>query len=117
MGVVHHAAYLAWLEMGRTELLRAGGVTYAQLEGAGVFLVIVRLEVRYRRPVRYDQLVELTTRVASAGRVKIEHAYELRSVGESDAADDEVLLAASTTLACVDGAGRPRELPAWLSGG
>lgn len=116
MGVVHHAAYVPWLEMGRTELLRSAGVSYAQLEQAGVFLVIVRLDVRYRRPVRYDQELELRTRVIGSGRVKIDHAYELRALGGDGQPLDEVLLAAGTTLACVDGEGRVRELPAWLIG-
>lgn len=113
MGVVHHAAYLPWLEMGRTELLREAGVTYAQLEAAGVFLVIARIEVRYRRPARYDELLEVRTRVAGAGHVKIEHEYEIVRVGD---AGEESLLAASSTLACVDGDGRVRELPPWLRG-
>ena len=49
MGVVHHAAYIPWLEMGRTELLRDAGISYAQLEAAGTFLVIVKLSCSYRR--------------------------------------------------------------------
>lgn len=109
MGVVHHAAYLPWLEMGRTELLREAGVTYAQLEAAGVFLVIAKIDVRYRRPARYDELLEVRTRVTAAGHVKIEHAYEVVRA-------DDVLLVATSTLACVDGEGRVRELPGWLRG-
>jgi acyl-CoA thioester hydrolase len=109
MGVVHHAAYVPWLELGRTELLRAAGVTYAQLEAAGVFLVIIGLEVKYRRPARYDEELDVRTTVTRATRVKIEHAYEIVRV-----ADGEVLVTANTTLACVDGEGRVRVLPEWL---
>src|SRR5436190_12187766 len=69
MGVAHHAAYVPWLEIGRTEILRDTGVTYADLEKHGVFLVVVKLEVRYRRPVRYDDLVEVRTRVTGGSRV------------------------------------------------
>lgn len=114
MGVVHHAAYLPWLELGRTELLRDAGVSYAELEKAGVFLVIVRAEVRYKRPARYDDHVEIRTSVAKAGHVKIEHEYEVVRVN----ADSEPLLLATgaTTLACVDGQGQLRGLPEWLSG-
>ena len=50
MNVAHHASYAPWLEMGRTELLRQGKVSYAELEQAGVFLVVTKLELRYRRP-------------------------------------------------------------------
>lgn len=111
MGVVHHAAYIPWLELGRTELLRQTGVSYAELERQGVLLVVVRLSCRYKRPARYDDEIEVRTTVTGGGRVKIEHAYEL--VREPDGAA-ETVLTAQTTLGCVDRAGRPRELPAWL---
>jgi acyl-CoA thioester hydrolase len=123
MGVAHHAAFVPWLEMARTELLRSCGVTYAQLEGAGVFLVVAKLDVRYRRPARYDDLLEVRTRVTGASRVKLMHDYEVRLLERTgtDAVTppphaEGVLVVASTTLACVDRDGRPRPLPDWLSG-
>ncbi|GJQ31101.1 MAG: thioesterase [Phycisphaerae bacterium] len=116
MNVAHHGAYPAWLELGRTELLRAGGVSYAQLEHAGVFLVVTRLEVRYRRPVLYDDVIEVRTRVKAAGRVKIDHEYEVVVVERGGSVREEVCAVASTTIACVDRDGRVRELPAWLAG-
>lgn len=114
MGVAHHAAYVPWLEIGRTELLRTTGVSYAQLEGAGVFLVIVKLDVRYRRPVLYDDIVEVRTRVRDAGRVKIVHEYEVVVVERAGRAMTEAAAGASTTLACVDREGRVAEMPSWL---
>jgi acyl-CoA thioester hydrolase len=113
MGVAHHSAYAPWLEMGRTELLRASsaGVDYRRLEEQGVFLAVVRLTIRYKRPARYDDVLELRTTVTSIGHVKIDHAYELVR------ASDGVLLATGeTTLACLDADGRPRELPVELRG-
>lgn len=115
MGVAHHASYVPWLEIARTELLRGTGVTYAQLEEAGVFLVIVRLDVRYRRPVRYDDVVEVRTRVTGGSRIKIEHEYDLVVVERGGAAVEEPVAAGTTTLACVGGDGRPRPLPEWLA--
>ncbi|MDX2146778.1 MAG: acyl-CoA thioesterase [Planctomycetota bacterium] len=82
MGVAHHAAYIPWLEIARTEVLRESGVSYAQLEAAGVLLVVVKLEVRYRAPIRYDDMIEIRTRVAGTSRVKIEHEYELFRMSE-----------------------------------
>ena len=114
MGVAHHASYVPWLEIGRTELLRATGVSYRTLESHGVFLVIVKLDVRYRRPIRYDDVVEVRTRVVGGSRVKIEHEYELVVVERDGEAKEEAVAAAATTLACVDGEGRVRELPGWL---
>lgn len=114
MGVAHHASYVAWLEIGRTELLRATGVSYRTLESHGVFLVIVKLDVRYRRAIRYDDVVEVRTRVVGGSRVKIEHEYELVVVERDGEVKEEAVAAAATTLACVDGEGRVRELPGWL---
>lgn len=104
MGVAHHAAYPIWFEIGRTEMLRARGGNYRDLEREGVFLAVVRLEVRYRRPARYDDLLTLRTELRLAGPVKIEHSYSLFR-------DGELLAEASTTLACLDRDGRARALP------
>lgn len=121
MGVAHHASYVPWLEIGRTEILRDCGVSYADLERAGVFLVIVKLDVRYRRPVYYDDLIEVRTRVPGGSRIKIEHEYEVvlaedgrHNPGSPRSAGD-VLAVASTTLACVDAAGKIQPLPDWLA--
>lgn len=107
MGFVHHATYPVWFEIGRTEMLRAAGGSYRELESSGVFLVVVRLEVRYRRPARYDDLVTLETHLLAAGPVKIEHRYRL-SRGE------ERLVEGATTLACLDRDGRAQALPPGL---
>lgn len=120
MGVAHHASFVPWLEMGRTELLRASGVTYAQLEAAGVFLVITRLDLRFRRPARYDDLLEVRTRFTGGSGVKLRHEYEiaLLAPGDSNAARlsdaDGVLVVGSTELACVGRDGKVRPLPEWL---
>ncbi len=115
MGVAHHASYVPWLEIGRTEILRDTGATYAQLEQAGVFLVIVKLDVRYRRPIRYDDVVEVRTRVTGTSRVKIEHEYDLVVVERLSKPVEEPAAAAFTTLACIDKDGKVQQLPDWLS--
>lgn len=123
MGVAHHASYFPWLEMGRTELLRDRGVSYRSMEQSGVFLVVTGLQIRYRRPVKYDDLIEVRTRVEEVGPVRIRHAYRVmlkeREGSESDASvpADGVLAVASSELACVDAAGRPRPLPPILTRG
>jgi acyl-CoA thioester hydrolase len=114
MKVVHHAAYIPWLEIARTEILRGCGVSYAQMEESGAFLVIVKLEAKYRKPVLYDDIVEVRVRVSGGGRVKIEHEYEVVVVERGGKPADLSACVASTTLACVDGEGKLRELPDWL---
>jgi len=124
MNVAHHASYAPWLEMGRTELLRGAGATYAQLEAGGVFLVVTKLEMRFRRPIKYDDIVEIRTRVTGGGRVKIRHEYEVALIERNGAAPDPstdpsvphdgVCAVAMTELACVDRDGKPTQLPEWL---
>src|SRR5262245_46654986 len=77
MGVAHQAAYPVWLEIGRTELLRQGGVSYQQLEADGVFFAVVELEIKYKSPARYDDVLALETRITGTGRARIDHGYEL----------------------------------------
>lgn len=105
MGVAHHTAYPVWFEMGRTELLRASGLSYRELEAQRIFLAVVSLEVKYRRPARYDDVLTLETTLEDISHVKIKHSYRLLR-------DDDVLAVARTTLACLDADGRPREIPA-----
>jgi acyl-CoA thioester hydrolase len=120
MGVAHHAAYAPWLEIARTELLRESGVTYADLERAGVFLVITRLECKYRRPVHYDDLIEVRTTVSGGSRVKILHEYEIALLEDSGhglapRTPGDIVTAASTTLVCVGRDGKVQPLPDWLA--
>ncbi len=124
MNVAHHASYAPWLEMGRTELLREGGVSYAQLERAGVFLVVTKLELRYRRPILYDDMIEVRTQAHESGRIKIRHSYELVLVERLGAAPDAskdprvpidgICAIATSELACIGPDGRPGALPPWL---
>ena len=109
MGYLHHSRYLQYFEMGRVELLRQLGVSYADLERQGVFFVVVKVEVRYKAPARYDEELALTTKVVKQTHVRIDHAYELRR-------DDQLLAEATTTIACVDRDGGLRQIPEHLAG-
>lgn len=104
MGLAHHAMYPVWFEMGRTELLREAGIDYRDLEAEDVFLAVVSLEVRYKQPARYDDVLTLETTLASCGKVKVEHAYRLMR-------DEQVLTTARTTLACINSAGKLQPVP------
>lgn len=104
MGLLHHATYAVYFEMGRTELLRARGHSYREIEDAGFFLVIVDLECKFRQPARYDDLLTLRTSVARVTHVKIVHEYKLFR-------DGVLLTEGRTTLACVDREGKPQALP------
>lgn len=106
MGVVHHARYAEYFEIGRTEMLRGQGIAYRDLEAAGVFLVVVKLEVRFRAPARYDDLLRIQTRLDRLGGARIDHSYRLFRK-----ADNALLAEGRTTLGCLDRDGRIQPLP------
>lgn len=104
MGYLHHSNYLTYFEIGRTELFRAGGGSYRAVEERGLFLVVVKIEVRYKKPARYDDLLTLRTTISRITPARIEHEYQLMR-------DGEVLTTGTSTLACVDGTGNISALP------
>lgn len=106
-GRVHHANYLTWFELGRVELLRAGGHSYRELEAAGVFLVVAEVHINYYLPALFDDLLKLRTTTVRAKGARIEHQYAVFR-------GDELLADGTTTVACTDRAGRVARLPAWL---
>ena len=106
-GVVHHANYLTWLELGRVELLRAAGHSYRELEEHGIFLVVAEANIRYYLPARFDDLLRLVTTAVRAKGARIEHRYGLFRGAE-------LLAEATTTIACIDQTGRVSRLPEWL---
>ena len=104
MGYLHHSRYLQYFEIGRVELLRARGVRYADLERQGVFFVVIKAQVTYKQPARYDEDVDLTATEVRRGHVKIEHEYAIRR-------DGTLLATGATTIACVGRDGRPMPIP------
>ena len=78
MAIAHHANYIVWFEIGRTDLCRATGMTYREIEARGVILVVVEIGCRYRIPYRYDDEVVIRTTVEEAASRAIRFGYELR---------------------------------------
>jgi len=105
MGVVYHANYLLYFETARTELLRASGVAYSELEKQGVFLVVTEAACRYRSPALYDEVLRITARVGSLGKARVRFDYVVRG------ADGRLLTEGHTELASVDRDKRPVRLP------
>ncbi len=108
-GVVHHSVYPVWFEMGRTELLRANGLAYKELEQAGVFFVVAELTIKYRQPAKYDEDLELETSCSNVTASKVEHTYKL-----TRSSDGAVLVEGSSVLACVRSDGRLRRIPEFM---
>ncbi len=116
MGVVYHANYLVWFEIGRVEMLRELGFAYQRLESEeDCVLPVVEVNCRYRAPARYDEELTLQTRlIASRGSV-LKFGYELLRVGPAGGGENggsKLLAEAVTTHVVVDRSLRKRSLPA-----
>ena len=77
MAVAHHANYLVWFEIGRTDLCAATGITYPEIEARGFVLVVAEVGCRYRASFRYDDEILMRTTVAEAGSRTMRFNYEL----------------------------------------
>lgn len=77
MGVVHHANYFAWFEMGRTEYCRELGMPYSAWEEQGVMLPVVEVECRYKSPARYDDLITVSCAASELRACSVKFSYEI----------------------------------------
>ena len=107
MGVIHHAAYLPYLEEARVEYLRAIGHPYDAVRRGGVDVAVLEVAVQYRKPLRFDDEVDVSLRVGAVTRTTFQIAYLVSVRGEPRAT-------AVTVHGCVDARGRPTRLPAWV---
>ncbi|WP_431157479.1 acyl-CoA thioesterase [Winogradskyella poriferorum] len=109
MGIVYHANYAIYFEVGRTEWLRAFGLSYSQMEAEGIMLPVISLNINYKNSARYDDVLKVKTRLKTMPTASIEFEYELVN-------SDAVLLATgSTTLAFINmQKNRPTRCPKYL---
>jgi acyl-CoA thioester hydrolase len=105
MGVVYHANYLVWFEVGRGDCMREVGVPYTEFERRGIFVPVVEATIRWRSPARYDELVDVQTSVAELSPARVRFAYRIVRP-----ADGTLLCEGFTVHAFVAG-GRPSALP------
>lgn len=108
MGLLHHSKYLSYFEIGRTDMFRAAGGDYRAMEASGLFVVVVKVVCRYRKPAYYDDVLTVRTTLKQVSAAKIVHEYELLRESES-------LASAEVTLAVVDRKGEAQPVPEWLA--
>lgn len=84
MGVVYHANYLNWFEIGRTEMIRELGITYRSMEEQGVLLPVTDLDMKFSQPARYDDRITIFTRMTAFSKLRIKYAYEVRRLSEEE---------------------------------
>jgi acyl-CoA thioester hydrolase len=107
MAVVHHAAYLPYLEVARVEYLRALGHSYDAIRAEGMDFPVLELGVRYRKPLRFDELVDVHVVIAGVKGATFQMGYLLRVDGQARATG-------VTVHAVVTSDGRPARTPGWL---
>jgi acyl-CoA thioester hydrolase len=105
MGVVYHANYLVWCEMGRTEFIRGLGISYADVERSGVGLAVSDLTMRFHAAARYDDLIRVTTRLSAVRSRAITFDYEI-----TNAQTGRRFVTAQTTLVSLAPGGKPTAL-------
>jgi acyl-CoA thioester hydrolase len=107
MGIIHHAAYLPYLEEARVAYLRQLGHPYDEVRRDGFNFAVIEVAVQYRKPLEFDELVDLHVRAGAVSRATFQLAY-LLTVG------DEARATAVTVHGCVDDNGKATRLPAWI---
>lgn len=111
MGVVYHANYLIWFELGRSALLTSLDLDYLQLEKEGIVSPVLKVDASFLSPVRYGELVTIKTWVEKYDGLRVTYAYELL-------VEERLCVVASTVHICVrKDSFKPlsirRSLPAW----
>lgn len=107
MGIVYHANYFAWMEVGRIEFCRAAGLRYRDLErDEGILLSVVEVGARYSAPARYDDEIVVKTWVGEANARMVVFRYEIR-----EAAEAKVLVTGFTKHLFLGRDFKPRKLP------
>ena len=109
MGIVQHSNYVKFFEVARTEWLRAVGMTYAEMERRGVMMPIVEVQVKYKQPAYYDELIKVRAFVDAVPMARMTFRYEIE--GE----DGRAIATGMTTLGFIDKeTRRPQRAPQWL---
>ena len=109
MGTFYNSRALEWFECGRTELLRSLGMPYTELEARGLFLPLVEAHVQYLGRARYDDLLQMTTRMNFCGRARVRLDVEI-----IQAESAKPVASGYTIHAFTDTQGRPIRPPAWF---
>jgi acyl-CoA thioester hydrolase len=112
MGVVHHASYIVWFEVGRVAWMGASGLPYVQISNAGYNFAVTDVQCRYRAAIRFGDPVQVITRLVSLRSRQVEFAYEVVN-SETGA----VCATGSSNHICVDNDGAMTRLPKWMMEG
>ena len=106
MGVVYHANYLIWCEVGRTDFIRALGTPYAEFEREGVSLAIAEVALRYHGSARYDDVIRVTTQLTHLRSRAMTFSYRI-----TNSTSGQLLVSGTTGLVALAANGKPTTVP------
>lgn len=109
MGFLYHGNYPSYMEEARTELFRANGGDYRAMEETGLFFVVVDMNIKFRKPARYDDVLTVKVTLEKTSFTRLYHSYSITR-------DDVLLTEGTTTLAMVDRAGQVQRLDDQIAG-
>lgn len=107
MGIVYHANYIKWFEIGRGELLRQLGIPYTIIDGMGYGLPLTEVSCHYRYPARYDEILLLETEMADLRGASIKFSYVMW-----DEKKERVIVEGESVQACINKQGKVVRFPA-----
>jgi acyl-CoA thioester hydrolase len=105
MGIVYHANYIVWFEIGRTEWCRAAGLPYRAMEDAGLLILVTSVECTFRRSARYDDAIRVRAAMTELSARGCAFGYEILGPG------DARLATGATRHVFADAEGRLRRAP------
>jgi acyl-CoA thioester hydrolase len=109
MGYLHHANYLNYFEVGRTEILRDMGLTYREMEEDGILLPVLSVNINYKAPAYYDDILTVKTYLKKMPGVKVVFEYEVFNE------KSDLICTGNSTLVCIDASSRkPRKPPSYF---
>ena len=109
MGIVHHSNYIFYYEVARTELMRALGTSYREMEERGALLVVRDVRSRYIAPAYYDEILTVRVSISEMPAVKVTFDFEIFNTA------GEAIHTGEVVLACVDKVSRrPKRVPEWF---
>jgi len=109
MGVVYHGNYASYLEVARVEWLRNMGVSYKSIEEKGIILPVVSLNINYKKPVYYDDVITIKTTLQNKPSVRLDFFYEIIN------SQKEIITTATTTLVFVNAeTKKPTKAPQYI---
>lgn len=95
MGVVYHANYLVWMEVGRTKLIQDLGFSYAQMEEDGIISPVIDINISYKKPLRYGETAIIHTWIEEYNGIKSVYGYEVFN------SDGDLAVQATSSHVCV----------------